>query len=141
MPVDRSDEPGKAETQKHVDAVTSGHVSDAVVGVLLLQRGCFAGEQIRKRRSQGNKSDRRHAWLENKKVTAPKNSADNHLSSRTSHPSTTRRLLRFKSCRPYTRPLLILYTRPPADNRTIRGTLTDPEKAKVVTTRVRLDHD
>ena len=44
--VDASDEPGQSETQKDVDGITSGDVTDGVVCVFLRSGRCPAGEHI-----------------------------------------------------------------------------------------------
>lgn len=44
--VDGSHGPGDADSEEDVDGVTSRHVADRSVGVLILSGGHFAGEHI-----------------------------------------------------------------------------------------------
>ena len=52
-----SDDPGKTKAKEDVDRVAAGHVTDGVVGCLLVDGSNLAGEGVGQRGSQGNEGD------------------------------------------------------------------------------------
>ena len=55
--VDGCDDPRYSQTHKHVDRVAARHVTDGVVGGLLVDGRDLAGECVRERGAQSNKRD------------------------------------------------------------------------------------
>lgn len=55
--VNGRNDPRESETEKHVDGVGSGDVSDGVVRMALGDGGRLGGEGVRKRRAQSDKRD------------------------------------------------------------------------------------
>ena len=55
--IERRDDPWKPESEKDIDGVGSGDVSDRIVRVLLVCGGGLAGKSIRQGGAQGHKSN------------------------------------------------------------------------------------
>ena len=55
--VDGCDDPGDSQTKEDVNRVAARHVTDGVVGRLLVDGSDLAGEGVRERGAQGNECD------------------------------------------------------------------------------------
>ena len=55
--VDRGDDPGQSQAQEDVHRVAARHVTDGVVGGLLVDGRDLAGEGVREGGAQSNKRD------------------------------------------------------------------------------------
>ena len=55
--VNSCNNPWYSKTQKHIDRVTAGNISNSIVSSLLIHSGGFAGEFVSKRGTQGYKGD------------------------------------------------------------------------------------